>query len=152
MDKIKAFLLENWFKVAGLLVILVIAILIYNAAVIQPRKERANIRWEEQLAETTRQNKIDSCLASARGVYDQNWNNSCKSLGKLSNKCERYLIDGELFSDVFPEYNDVDFAESVNAMRKKRKECSCLLPTSTANRWDEQHEKAKNACYSRYSS
>jgi len=160
--------------ISGIIAILLISIAIFWHYVIYlPTKEKAKIRAEsyDKLSEETkekeekRQQELDlsKCLMNADSRYHKAWNNECEFLGKLSKECKElldldyseYLEKYNMTSEDYAKLRDlekVDLPDLQNIMDyyERRDDCSCRLPISSANRFEEDLDKWKDECFKKY--
>lgn len=156
-EETKNWLKENWFKLGILAIGLMVAYFFWQVLVVQPRMEREerkttefNQKLEEETRRTEAKSNLDQCVADADKKYSSNWNNSCKSLGRLSERCEIMLIDSPNIFDAFKKYQEWHPGATFQEFSKAYDECSCLLPTTQATRWDDTLKEDKNTCYRLY--
>lgn len=163
---------QNWFKVGILVAMILIFFAIYQSFVVIPREEmqrEAEETRKKELAdaaetfrlekienekEEERQRNIDSCLLTVETNYSDNWSQSCKTLGKLSNYCINILKkDGEGYN-YYLKTEGISTTtvslENIAQYLQAREDCSCSLPSTMATRWDDKLKEDQDACYARY--
>ncbi|MFW6026652.1 MAG: hypothetical protein ACOCRX_09945 [Candidatus Woesearchaeota archaeon] len=135
------------------------------------KQERIDKELKEQEAKEEEQQALNDCISDAEYNYQYRWYKECKALGKLTNKCidfselsfmeylekyeltlEDYIKERNLMSD--PEDGSgANFATAIidYSLRETSEECSCRLPISTADRFNETLEKNKTECFKMYS-
>jgi len=137
--------------------ILLIAFSVFYYLVIYiPGKEKQRIeqqKHEEQQkkkAEESKRFQLDTCLSEAEGQYTRDWNNECKSQGRLSVSCEKLL---DMTYNEYKEENNISNEASLAKLTEffdKRSDCSCRLPLDNSDRINGWKKDAKAECYRRY--
>jgi hypothetical protein len=159
-DSQNEFIKKHWFQIGLLVIGAFIAWTIYSALVLQPEKTRqgelsrqAEATAAAETKEAEKKENLDACLTNAREVYDKNWDTSCRTLGRLTNRCETILFGDAPFKDYLswhPELANVEVWEQFSAFQKAKEECSCALPRITSDRWDSMYKDDQKVCYDLY--
>ncbi len=139
------------------------------------RQQEIKIEQEKQERLAKKQAKeeayraFSNCIANAEENYSDMWTDECKVQGKLTNKCidvneldyDEYLKKYGLTSEEYVKQRnltlkDPDDPSSVHLSAMfdyivdRPDECSCRLPTSIADRFNEQLKEAKDRCFKRH--
>ena len=157
MVNMKTFIKENWFRIGLLFCLLMIAYAVYQSFVVIPR-EKAEKQEIATILETQRiekedrekQENLDTCLADAERIYSINWFSSCKTLSKASSMCINIMDTESGYKNYLKSQATTTSISNLIAYMKAKDNCSCSLPTATAERWDSSLKDEKNACYMRY--
>lgn len=82
---------------------------------------------------------LDACFEDARANYEANWANSCKiEAQEISTGYQNCINSGSSASICKSIWGTADAS------------ADCSLPTATAQRWDETHQKARDECFKKY--
>lgn len=165
-EKIKKFMVENWFKLSFAIAVILIGIaFFYYFVIFLPQKEQARINQQnqEQLAKEQKEQKekeeatksLNFCLSFAEDNYSSMWNKECDYLGELTTECKDILLNTYSYNNYVSKKNlsiepsDKNYL-SVIDYYKKKEECSCRLPTTRADRLNESLKEDKAECYKKY--
>jgi len=154
----------DFFKIIIAITLLIIALSVaYYFVIFLPQKENQKIELqrleaEEEKTEAEQKKKeaesksqlLSICLGQAESTYSSNWNNECKSQGKLTSECIK-LIDMSL--DDYIEENNIPDSKRIDAVDEffdKKSDCSCRLPLDNADRIEEWKKADKEECHIKY--
>jgi hypothetical protein len=173
MSKKLEFLKHNWFKILITLATLLIAFSIfYYFVIFIPKKEQIIFNMEREKIEEEKQTQLaeeqkkqeekqkaledlNSCMGDAENAYNSRWNDECDFLGNLTNECKTILIETYSYSDYLEKeglsskISDSNYYSFLDYLTKKGN-CSCRLPSATAERFNEDLKESKNECYKKY--
>lgn len=128
----------------------------YYLVIYIPGKERQKVEDQKQeelqkkKVEDDKKLQLDTCLIRADTQYSDNWNNECKSQGKLSASCIKLL---DMTYEDYKKENNIPKDDSLAKLTEffdKRDECSCRLPLDNSDRIDGRKKDAKAECYRKY--
>lgn len=137
-------------------VLLVAFSVFYYLVIYLPGKENQKIETQRLEVEQQKKEKelkqesLSSCLTSADESYTNNWNNECKSQGKLSDACIKLV---KMTFDEYAKENNIPNEKRLVAIDEfydKKHDCSCRLPTYNADTIEGWKKDAKDECYKRY--
>ena len=135
----------------------------------QEKQDQLSKELKEQKAKEEAEQALNTCIANAEENYGDRWDKECKAKGELTSKCidinelsyeeylEKYgLTDEEYIKqrNLTPEDPDSPSSVSLIAffdyLKRRIDECSCRLPISTADRFNESLADDKAECLKRY--
>ena len=142
-------------KMTGLSILIVSLSVAYYFVIYLPKKESAviELQKQEQIKKEQKEKEqmqvkeeakkaLDACIIDAEVAGDNYWNDTCRAKGLLSQSCIDFLDKGvKVYLDKSMSFDEIS---------SKRKECSCLLTLSNADRVNESTKEAKDVCFRKY--
>jgi len=125
------------------------------------RQQQIKIEQQRQAKEEAEQ-ALNACLADAEEAYSNLWDKECKALGKLTSKCidinelsyneylKKYGLTEEEYKKQRGITDDSPLAGLFDYLKRRSDECSCRLPTHTADDFGNYRDKLKAECFKRY--
>jgi len=119
-------------------------------------------RLEKQQTKEDSEQALNTCIANAEENYSKRWDKECKRLGKLTSKCidinelsyMEYLKKYELTEEEYEKQREITddsiMAGFLDYFTRRNNECSCRLPTYTADDFEDYKDKLKADCFKRY--
>ena len=128
---------------------------------------------KEQEAKEEAERNLNECLSDAESEYHNQWYRECKGQDKLTNRCislhemtfEEYSKKNNIPENLSREqFEALSRDERVEAFieisekqlqaffdfNKEKDECSCHLPTATANDIGDYRDGLKDECFKKY--
>ena len=135
----------------------------------QEKQEQLTKELKEKQAKEEAEQALNRCITAAESNYSDRWYRECKAQGKLTSKCidihelsfndylDKYGLNPNTYNqkrgleDTGELLNPKDFlTASYDYYERRNDECSCRLPISTADRFNETLEKDKAECFKMY--
>ena len=110
---------------------------------------KKELQEEENKSKELAQTKLDNCLSDAKERYSNLWNEECEALGKLSNECKNLL---KMKASEYIENNKKvegleEFTRLYDEFIEKKKDCSCRLPSYSADSINGYLKDFEEECY-----
>lgn len=165
---------ENWFKLIVTIIFLLIGISVfYYYVIFLPKKEQSRLDLDKAKAaqEILQQQKkdqlvqeqkdqgledkylaqvnLDKCLLEESNNYTFQWLQTCNSRGLLPNDCKKFA-DSSYTSEQFTTENHLSYYDGLKQYIDKQNECSCRLPSSSAESIETRTKQNKDECFKKY--
>ena len=125
----------------------------------QKRQEVKDKEIKEELIQQEKKEALNDCIENAEKNYHNSWYKECKRLNKLSIKCIdinelgyfEYLKKYKLTEKEYEKQRNTTEGFGVfDYYDRQSEECSCRLPTYTADDFGDYKDKQKDECFKRY--
>lgn len=160
------FVRENWFKLGILLVGIIIAWIVYNALVVQPRNqarfEEGKVAAEKE-AEQKRADSLQTCLAESEYLRSASHLALCgdPNVGRTGKSCYNVFSGATSYLDALgsykAEFNELDsdnYADNslriAQAFSDFRDKCNCGLEKYRRDALDTEKDKRDDICFKTY--
>ena len=128
----------------------------------QEKQDQLAKEIKEQQVKEEAEQALNTCIADTEEVYSKMWDKECKRLGKLTSKCidinelsyDEYLKKYGLTKEEYKKQrgipDDSIIGGLLDYLKRRSDECSCRLPTHTADDFEDYRDKLKDECFKRY--
>ena len=133
----------------------------------QARQKQSEKALKEAQAKKESERALETCIASAIDNHSFTWYKECKTRGEFTSKCDNiqklnfsdYLDKYGLTLENYNQQRGLSYSDNIaddfvtggsDYYRRRGEECSCRLPFTVGDRFNEQLERDKNECFQRY--